>query len=358
MQHASGDFKAELIKTAKEICAPGKGILAADESTGTIGKRFAGINVENNHENRQAYRELLFTAPEIEQHISGVIMFDETVRDSCKDGKKFTELLRSRNIHCGIKVDTGLVVIGGTKDETATQGLDGLGKRCAEYYEMGCRFAKWRAVCKIDPANGLPSEVAIRETAHSLARYGSICQQNGLVPIIEPEILQDGEHSIDVCADVSERVFAAVMSELIGQKLLIEGLLLKPNMVTPGASCKDRSTPAEIAWYTVRTLSRTIVPALPGVTFLSGGQSEEDASLNLNAMNALKDCPKPWSLTFSYGRALQSSVLKAWQGKAENVAAAQAALLVRAKANGAANLGKYEGGTGSTESDFVANYRY
>ena len=354
--HASGDFKAELIQTAKEICAPGKGILAADESTGTIGKRFAGINVENNHENRQAYRELLFTAPGIEEHISGVIMFDETVRDSCKDGKKFTELLRSRNIHCGIKVDTGLVEIGGTDAETATQGLDGLGKRCAEYYSMGCRFAKWRAVLKI--GGGCPSEVAIRETAHSLARYGSICQQNGLVPIIEPEILQDGEHDIDVCAAVSERVFSAVMSELFNQRLLIEGLLLKPNMVTPGASCAKRNTAEEIAWLTVRTLSRSIVPALPGVTFLSGGQSEEEASLNLNAMNALKGVAKPWALTFSYGRALQSSVLKAWQGKAENVAAAQAALLERAKSNGQAAKGEYKGGSGSTESDFVANYRY
>lgn len=302
MQHASGNFKEELMKTAKEIGAPGKGILAADESTGTIGKRFDGINVENTHENRQAYRELLFTAPEIEKYISGVIMYDETVKDTTADGsKKFCDLLRSRGIHCGIKVDTGLVVIGGTDEETATQGLDGLGKRCAEYYALGCRFAKWRAVLKI--GNGCPSEVSIRETAHSLARYGSICQQNGLVPIIEPEILQDGDHSIDVCAEVSERVFSAVMQELFNQKLLIEGLMLKPNMVTPGASCKDRATNEEIAWLTVRTLSRTIVPALPVVCFLSGGQSEEDASLNLNAMNKL-DCPKPWSLTFSYGRAL------------------------------------------------------
>jgi fructose-bisphosphate aldolase, class I len=207
--HACGKFKEELMKTAKEITAPGKGILAADESTGTIGKRFDGIKVENTHENRQFYRELLFTTPDLEKHISGVIMFDETVRDSCKDGTKFCDLLRSRGIHCGIKVDTGLVVIGGTDDETATQGLDGLGKRCAEYYSMGCRFAKWRAVVKI--GDHLPSEVAIAETAHSLARYGSICQENGLVPIIEPEILQDGKHDINKCAEVSERVFTAVM---------------------------------------------------------------------------------------------------------------------------------------------------
>ena len=241
MQHASGSFKEELIQTAKDITKAGKGILAADESTGTIGSRFDSIKVENNHQNRKDYRELLFTAPGIEEHISGVIMFDETVRDNAKDGRKFTEILRSRGIHCGIKVDTGVVPIGGTNKETATQGLDGLGKRCAEYYGMGCRFAKWRAVLKIDATTHLPSEVAIRENAHTLARYGSICQENGLVPIIEPEILLDGDHSIDVCAEVSERVFAAVMAELQGQKLLIEGLLLKPNMITPGATCATRS---------------------------------------------------------------------------------------------------------------------
>ena len=357
MKHASGDFKEELIKTCKEIGAPGKGILAADESTGTIGKRFDSIGVENNHTNRQAYRELLFTAPGIEEYISGVIMFDETAKDTNVAGdKKFCDILRERGIHCGIKVDTGLQVIGGTADETATQGLDGLGARCAEYYKLGCRFAKWRAVLKI--GNGCPSEVSIQETAHTLARYGSICQQNGLAPIIEPEILQDGDHDIEVCAEVSERVFSAVMQQLFAQKLLIEGLLLKPNMITPGASCAKRATKEEIAWYTVRTLQRTIVPALPVVCFLSGGQSEEDASLNLNCMNAMKGVAKPWSLTFSYGRALQKSVLGAWQGKAENVPAAQAALLERAKANGLAAKGEYQGGSGSTESDFVANYRY
>lgn len=210
MVEAKLPFKDELIKTAREISTRGKGILAADESTGTIGKRFDQIQVENTEANRRAYRELLFTAPGIEEHISGVIMFDETVRDTTADGsKKFTEVLRARGIHCGIKVDTGLQPIGGTDGETATQGLDGLGKRCAEYYAMGCRFAKWRAVLKI--GNGCPTEAAVQETAHSLARYGSICQQNGLVPIIEPEILQDGEHDIEVCAAVSERVFSAVM---------------------------------------------------------------------------------------------------------------------------------------------------
>jgi len=309
--NTAGQYKEELIKNAKFIGTPGKGILAADESTGTIGKRFDTIGVENNHDNRQAYRQLLFEAPGIDEHISGVIMFDETLRDSTKEGKPFVDVLTERNILCGIKVDTGLVEIGGTDGETATQGLDGLGKRCAEYYKIGARFAKWRAVLKITPS-GCPTQAAIQETARGLARYGSICQQNGLVPIIEPEILQDGSHSIEVSAEVSERVFSAVMAELFNQHLLIEGLLLKPNMVTPGAQSEQKWEAKEIAWLTVRTLSRTIVPALPAVTFLSGGQSEEDASLNLNAMNQITDIARPWSLTFSYGRALQTSVLKAW----------------------------------------------
>jgi len=351
-------FKAELIQTAKDICASGKGILAADESTGTIGQRFSAINVENNETNRRNYRELLFTSPEIHNHISGVIMFEETVDQATAEGKNFVAHLRERGIHAGIKLDKGLVVLGGTMGENATQGLDGLAARAKTFYEKGCRFAKWRAVVRINPANGLPSELAVQETAHSLARYGSICQDNGLVPIIEPEILQDGEHDIDVCAKVSERVFSAVMKAMIDHNLIIEGTLLKPNMVTPGAACKDRADAAKIAWLTVRTLQRSIVPALPGVVFLSGGQSEEEASLNLNAMNALKDTPKPWALTFSYGRALQQSVLKAWQGKEENVKAAQEALLVRAKANGDAAKGEYKGGSGDTASTYVANYTY
>lgn len=310
VQSTTSDFKEELIKTAKEITAPGKGILAADESTGTIGQRFAGINVENTEANRRAYRDLLFTAPNIEKHISGVIMFEETCGQNTEDGTNMVTHLRNRGIHAGIKLDKGLVKMMGTKEETATQGLDGLADRAKAFYAQGVRFAKWRAVLKI--GDGMPSDLSINETAHSLARYGSICQQNGLVPIIEPEILQDGAHNIDVCARVSERVFSATMKAMLDHNLIIEGTLLKPNMVTPGAQCPDRNNSAEIAWYTVRTLSRTIVPALPGITFLSGGQSEEEASLNLNAMNALTNVAKPWALTFSYGRALQQSVLKAW----------------------------------------------
>lgn len=303
-------FKEELIENAKRIARPGFGILAADESTGTIGTRFQKINVENNEENRRAYRELLFTTPEIENYISGVIMFEETLDQKTADGTNFVELLRSKGIVPGIKVDKGLVVLGGTNDENATTGLDGLAERCKKYYEKGCRFAKWRAVLKI--GNGRPSELSILETAHTLARYGSICQDNGLVPIIEPEILTDGDHSIEVCAEVSERVFRHVMLSLQQHKLLLEGLLIKPNMITPGATSTEKKTAQEIAWLTVRTLSRTYVPAIPGIMFLSGGQSEEEATLNLNEMNKIDPRIRPWTLSFSYGRALQSSTLKAW----------------------------------------------
>ena len=356
VEAARVSYKEELIATAQKICAPGKGILAADESTGTIGKRFDQISVENTEPNRRAYRELLFTSPQIEENISGVIMYEETVDQATEGGQNFVELLRSRGIEAGIKLDKGLVPIMGTDGETATQGLDGLGARAATFYQKGCRFAKWRAVLKI--GNGCPSMISIRETAHTLARYGSICQDNGLVPIIEPEILTDGDHDIDECARVSELVFRTVMQAMLDQGLIIEGTLLKPNMVTPGATNGQAASPEQIAWLTVRTLSRSIVPALPGVVFLSGGQSEEAASLNLNAMNKLENIQRPWALTFSYGRALQQSVLKAWLGKAENVAAAQAALLERAQANGKAAKGQYEGGSGDTASTYVANYRY
>jgi len=357
MVEAKKNFKEELIATARAIATPGRGILAADESTGTIGSRFSKINVENTEPHRRAYRELLFTTHDLEKYISGVIMFEETLDQSTHDGKNFVALLKEKGICPGIKVDKGVVTIGGTNDEKATQGLDGLAERCKAYYAKGCRFAKWRSVLQI--GEGMPSELSIRENAHTLARYGSICQDNGLCPIIEPEILCDGVHTLEQCAEASERVFSGVMKALIDHKLIIEGLLLKPNMVTPGMQCPTKSTPAEIAWYTVRTLSRTIVPALPGVMFLSGGQSEEEATLNLNEMNKLTKIQKPWTLSFSYGRALQASCLKAWVGKPENVKAAQDALCERAKANSEATLGKYAGGAkGDTESLHVANYSY
>eukprot|EP00350_Pseudokeronopsis_sp_OXSARD2_P010082 CAMPEP_0170553794 /NCGR_PEP_ID=MMETSP0211-20121228/11609_1 /TAXON_ID=311385 /ORGANISM="Pseudokeronopsis sp., Strain OXSARD2" /LENGTH=291 /DNA_ID=CAMNT_0010862349 /DNA_START=38 /DNA_END=910 /DNA_ORIENTATION=- len=288
----SKNFKEELITNAKRIVRPGFGILAADESTGTIGNRFEKIQVENNEPNRRFYRELLFTSPDIEKYISGVIMYEETLDQATADGVNFVKLLADKGILPGIKVDKGVVVIGGTTGENATQGIDDLAGRCKKYYEKGCRFAKWRAVLKI--GNGMPSQMAITENAHTLARYASICQQNGLVPIVEPEILQDGSHSIEECAAASEKVFAACYKALVDQKLLIEGCLLKPNMVTPGADCQDKKGAKDIAWYTVRTLSRSIAPALPGIVFLSGGQSEEEASVNLNEMNKLENIARPW----------------------------------------------------------------
>ena len=276
MVDSKKSFRDELIENARKLARPGFGILAADESTGTIGSRFQKINVENTEPNRRAYRELLFTTEGIENYISGVIMFEETLDQSTKDGKNFVELLKSKGILPGIKVDKGIVVIGGTNDESATQGLDGLADRCKKYYEKGARFAKWRAVLKI--GNGRPSQLAIQDNAHTLARYASICQDNGLVPIVEPEILTDGDHGIEECAKQSERVFSEVMRQLNLHNLLLEGLLIKPNMITPGSTSTEKRTAAEIAWYTVRTLSRTFAPAIPGIMFLSGGQSEEEAS--------------------------------------------------------------------------------
>lgn len=351
------DFTQELIETAKQITRPGFGILAADESTGTIGKRFAGINVENTEDNRRDYRELLFTTEGFEKHISGVIMFEETLYQKSSDGKQFVDILKEKNVIPGIKVDKGVVKIKGTNDETATQGLDGLGDRCAKYYEQGARFAKWRAVLKIDEHE--PSPMATQENAHTLARYASICQQNGLVPIVEPEILVDGTHSIETCQAKTEAVLAAVFKSLHDQKVLIEGMLLKPNMVTSGSNAENRAGPQEIAIRTVKALSRTVPPSMPGVMFLSGGQSEEEASVNLSFMNNIEGVPRPWSLSFSYGRALQASTLKAWLGKAENKEAAQAVFIKRCEANGSAQLGKYQGDEhASNESLHVANYTY
>lgn len=358
MQQNTGvdKFKEELIKTAQRVARPGAGILAADESTGTIAKRFQGIGVENTEENRRAYRELLFTTPGIEQYISGVILYEETLYQKTKDGVAFSDLLNKLGIVIGIKVDAGVADLG-SKGETATQGLDGLAKRCAKYYKDGARFAKWRAVLKIDVSNGQPSELAIRENAHGLARYAIICQENGLVPIIEPEVLVDGTHTIDQCAEASERVFAGVTKECQNYGLLWEGALFKPNMITPGSECTTKVSANEIAWKTVRTLSRTMPPSLQGVTFLSGGQSEEEASENLNAMNKL-DCRRPWVLSFSFGRALQYSCLKAWLGKPENVESAQKTLLQMAKNNSDATLGKFVSGKGSHESLHVKDYVY
>ena len=353
-----GKYADELIANAAYIGTPGKGILAADESTGTIGKRLASINVENVETNRRILRELLFTAPGALQYLSGVILFEETLYQKSAAGKPFVDILNEGGVLPGIKVDKGTVELAGTNGETTTQGLDDLAKRCQKYYEAGARFAKWRAVLKIG-ANE-PSQLSINENANGLARYAIICQENGLVPIVEPEILVDGSHDINKCAEVTERVLAACYKALNDHHVLLEGTLLKPNMVTPGSD-SPKVAPEVVAEYTVRALQRTMPPAVPAVVFLSGGQSEEEATLNLNAMNKLK-AKKPWTLSFSFGRALQQSTLKAWGGKDENIPKAQAALLTRCKANSEATLGTYLGGgalsEGASESLHVKDYKY
>jgi fructose-bisphosphate aldolase class I len=353
-------FAAELIETARKIAAPGKGILAADESTGTIGKRFAPIGVENVEENRRAYRQLLFTTKGLEEHISGVIMFEETLYQKTDDGKQFVDLLAEKGIVSGIKVDKGVVPLPGTDGETVTQGIDDLNKRCAEYYRQGARFAKWRGVLKIDSASGCPSALSISENCGRLARYAAICQANGLVPIVEPEILMDGTHTIEQAAEVTQRVLAAQYKALCDHHVMLEGTLLKPNMVRSGVECPTQADMEGVARATVRVLQHSVPAAVPGIMFLSGGMSEEDATVALNAINAMEG-KKPWSLSFSYGRALQQSVLRAWGGSKDNTPKAQEALLIRATANGNAQLGKYAGEAASEEAGkslYVKNYSY
>lgn len=347
-------YADELKATAKAIVADGKGILAADESTGTIGKRLASIGLPNEESYRRDLRELLFTAPNLNEYISGVILFEETLYQNANDGTPFVKILKDLNIIPGIKVDKGVVALPGTDGETETQGIDDLGKRCAKYYEQGARFAKWRAVLKIG-ANE-PSELSIHQNAYGLARYAVICQENGLVPIVEPEILSDGTHPIDVCAAVTEKVLSVVYKALADHHVLLEGTLLKPNMVLNGVD-GPKADVVTAAYLTARTLSRTVPPAVPGITFLSGGQSEEEATAMLAAINQVPDVAKPWKLSFSYGRALQASTLKAWLGKKENVPAAKEALLARAKANRDAALGVGDINA-KGESLYVRDYKY
>jgi len=352
-------YREELIRNANAICTPGKGILAADESTGTIGKRFEKIKLENNETNRRAYRELLFTSPSWGTYCSGVILYEETLFQKAEDGTPFVDMMKKEGVIPGIKVDKGLVNIPGTNEETSTWGLDGLAERCQKYYAQGARFAKWRAVIKIGEKE--PTELAVQENAHGLARYAVICQENGLVPIVEPEILMDGTHTLERCQQVTEHVLAVVFKALHDNHVLLEGALLKPNMVTPGHSNPEYKTtsPEAIAKATVTALQRTVPPALPGVVFLSGGQKEEEASVNLNAMNMYPG-KRPWSLSFSYGRALQSTCIEVWNGKKENLKSGQEAFLARAKANHEAQLGKYKGSNAQKgEKDlFEANYKY
>nr|CAD7461524.1 unnamed protein product [Timema tahoe] len=416
------EVQDELRTIAAAIVAPGKGILAADESTATIGKRFKDIGVDNTEENRRLYRQLLFTADKaMSDHISGVILFHETLYQKTDTGQLFPDLLKEQGIISGIKVDKGVVPLFCSEDEVTTQGLDDLAQRCVKYKRDGCHFAKWRCVLKIK--RNTPSYQAIQENSNVLARYASICQAARIVPIVEPEILPDGDHDLDRAQKVTETVLAAVYKALSDHHVFLEGTLLKPNMVTAGQSherryslediaastmmalCRTvptdpkradpvshryspediaastmtvlcRTVPTDpkradpvshryssedIAAATVTALYRTVPAAVCGVTFLSGGQSEEEASVNLNSINRVKG-NKPWPLTFSYGRALQASVLKAWEGRGENVPAAQAELLKRARANSMAALGRYESGTvtgtAGNEGQFIKDHAY
>src|SRR5690349_15116289 len=328
---------ADLEKTARALVAEGKGILAADESDGTIKKRFDSIDIESTEDSRRAYRELLFATEGVEEYISGVILFDETIRQSAADGTPFPKLLESKGVIPGIKVDKGAKPLALAKDETITEGLDGLRARLEEYVQLGARFAKWRGTYSIDAER--PSEYCIWTNAHALARYAALCQEAGLVPVVEPEVLQDGTHSIEQSARATGRVLQAVYTELHDQRLDLYGTLLKPNMVLSGYDASQRAGIDEVADATLDVFDRHVPAAVPGIVFLSGGQSDEDATAHLNAMNARG--PHPWQLSFSYGRALQAPSLAAWGGKPENVEAGQRAYYHRAKMNSAARTGVY-----------------
>lgn len=329
----------ELATVAQAMVAPGKGILAADESTGTIEKRFSGIKVESTEENRRAYRDMLFSAKGLGQYISGVILYDETLRQKSADGTPFVELLARSGIVPGIKVDTGAKDLALCPGEKVTEGLDNLAKRCADYVKMGAKFAKWRAVITMGP--GIPTPTCITANAHALGRYAAICQAAGLVPIVEPEVLMDGDHTVDRCEEVTEWTLNEVYDQLYANRVTLEHSVLKPSMVISGKSCLQQAGIEEVAERTVRILKRTVPAAAAGIVFLSGGQSDEVATQHLNAMNRKFAGKLPWPLSFSYGRALQQPSLKAWKGAAANVAAAQAALLHRARMNSLACLGRY-----------------
>jgi len=333
MTHHQGH---DLEAVARTLVAPGRGILAADESTGTIKKRFDGIHVESTEENRRAYRDLLFTTKGCEEHISGVILYDETIRQKAGDGTPFPKLLENKGIVPGIKVDKGAKKLAFT-GEKITEGLDGLRERLVEYRGFGARFAKWRAVIEI--AEGTPSDLCLETNAHALARYAALCVEGGLVPIVEPEVLMDGTHTIERSYQVTERTLHLVFRELFAQRVPLEQILLKPNMVLSGYECPTQASVREVAERTIHCFRRVVPAAVPGIVFLSGGQSDEAATAHLNEMNRIGGFP--WQLSFSYGRALQAPALKAWGGKTENVAAAQRAFLHRARLNGAARHGRY-----------------
>lgn len=327
----------DLYGTAKALVAGNKGILAADESEGTIKKRFDSIGVASTEDNRRAWRQLLFTTPGIDEHISGIILFDETIRQNTDGGVTFPELLASRGIIPGIKVDKGTKALPFSAGETVTEGLDGLRARFEEYRALGARFGKWRATYSIGP--GKPSDNSVRANAHTLARYAALCQEAGLVPIVEPEVLMDGTHDIGVSAAATARVLHAVYDELYAQGVDLRASLLKPNMVLSGYAAAQRASAEQVADVTLEVLYRHVPAAVAGIVFLSGGQSDEDATAHLAAMNTKG--AHPWPLSFSYGRALENAPLKAWRGQASNVAAAQRAFYHRAKMNAAARAGTY-----------------
>jgi fructose-bisphosphate aldolase, class I len=332
--------RAELERIAKALVADHKGILAADESTSTITKRFKDIGVESTETSRRDYRHLLFTSPDVGRTISGVILYDETLRQKAPDGTPLPALLQKQGIIPGIKVDTGAKDLAGFPGEKVTEGLDGLRERLAEYHKLGARFAKWRAVLTIGhgPRGPMPSYTCLAVNAHALARYAALCQEAGIVPIVEPEVLMDGDHDIQTCDRVTRMAWMTLFEQLAIQGVHLPGILLKPSMIISGKSAKTRANAEEVAKRTVAGLRDHVPPAVPGIVFLSGGQSPEEATEHLRLMNTLG--PQPWKLSFSYGRALQEPALKAWAGKAENVGKAQAAFQVVAKANSAAAAGK------------------
>src|SRR5499427_7050344 len=329
---------AELNKVAQAMVAPGRGILAADESSGTIKKRFDAIGVESTADSRRDYRELLFRSTEaMSKHISGVILYDETIWQKAKDGTPLVEIIKQAGSLPGIKVDEGTKPLPNCPGELITVGLDKLADRLPKYYEQGARFAKWRAVIDIGPK--IPSDTCVHTNAHALARYAALCQAAQIVPIVEPEVLMDGDHDIDRCYDVTQRVLNQTFRELRVQRVALEGMVLKPNMAVSGKKCAKQAQVAEVAEKTIRMLRACVPAAVPGIAFLSGGQSDEEATAHLNAMNAIGNLP--WKLTFSYGRALQAAPQKAWSGKSENVAAGQRAFTHRARMNALASTGKW-----------------
>ena len=329
----------QLESIAQAMVAPGKGIIAIDESNNTIKKRFDSVGVPNTEENRRAYREMLLTAPGINQHISGAILYDETIRQSTKDGVPFTKLMLDAGILPGIKVDRGPFPLAGFPGELVTEGLDGLRERLNEYARLGAKFAKWRAVITI--SGEAPSGTCIEANCHALARYAALCQEAGIVPMVEPEVLMDGEHDIDECYDVTEATLRSLFASLYEQNVLLEGTILKASMVISGKGCADQASTDEIAEMTIRCLKSAVPASLPGIVFLSGGQSDELATANLNAMN--QQGPHPWPLSFSYGRAMQSAALKLWsQDLVKNYAGAQDTVFARARDNGMAALGQWD----------------